>query len=439
MDNRSMWIPIKKPFHLPEEVKEAIQKLQSQKFSAFVVGGSVRDYLLDRQTKDHDIATDATPDQVLELFPNGLTVGKVFGVIKMADSLLEIATFRKDKEYKDHRHPVGIEFATPEEDAKRRDFTINALFFDPRTQRILDTVEGMKDLDAKILRTVGEPSRRFQEDALRLLRAIRFSVSLGFKIEAKTEKSIHERSALIKRVSSERCLEELDLMLKGPSPHECITLLREYRLLNHLIPEIVELDELDGGLSHTLRMLQRVVREYPQRSNVLSWSILLHDIGKSFAYRRNDGKNFNGHETDGANMARQVAQRFRMSTHDTNQIYNIVLEHLKFREVFQMREATLQKWLRRPYFEELLRFHKLDAIVSDGNLAFFELCYSRLEELKRKGEPPRLISGDDLIQLGFGPGPLFSKILATIEDLTLETKLTTKEQALEYVIKYFVK
>jgi poly(A) polymerase len=434
-----MWIQTKKIFPLPEFVKETLSKLRERKFTAFVVGGSVRDFLLDRPSKDHDIATDATPDQVLEIFPSGLTVGKVFGVIKFAEFPLEIATFRKDKEYKDHRHPVGVEFSTPEEDAKRRDFTINALFYDPKTQRILDTVDGIKDLEAKILRTVGEPSRRFQEDALRLLRALRFSGSLGFAIEPKTQQAILDRAALIKRVSGERVLEELNLILTSAKAAEGVQQLKDFNLLNHLVPELTELDQIDGGIQKTIRMLQKAVKDFPERSHALSWAVLLHDIGKTVAFRRNDGRNFNGHETDGTHLAKQVAHRFKMSNADTDLICSIISDHLKFKDVFQMREATLQRWVRKSYFPELLKFHKCDTLVGDGNLAYYEFCLSRLNELQLRGDPPKLISGDDLIHLGFGPGPLFSKILTTIEDLTLEGRFNSKEQALEYVVKYFVK
>lgn len=450
------WIRIDRPFPLPKYVKEALQKLDQAGHVAYVVGGSVRDFLLGRQSKDHDIATGAGPDELCALFPDAVTVGKAFGVLKIpiaegGAEFLEIATFREDLSYQDHRHPVAVRFAGPVEDAERRDFSINALYFDVKTSRILDSVQGMEDLQAKVIRAIGEPKDRFQEDALRLLRAVRFAASLGFTIESKTEEAIRAKAKLIQHVSGERIHDEMTRMLTGPRSAQAIAQLSEMGILKHIIPEVEALKgvvqasgyaPLSGAdaWQHTLRALRFLEQEYPNRSAALAWATLLHDIGKP-VLARSGAKNFNGHELEGIRLVALIAARLKMSRADSDRIAALVQDHLKFKDVFGMREATLLRLLRQPYFEELLALHKANALAFDGNLAAYEFCASRHEALKKlpSQELPRLIDGSDLIQLGLRPGPEFSEILRTIEDLALERKLQTKEQALEYVIQHFVK
>jgi poly(A) polymerase len=416
------------------------------------VGGSVRDFLLGRQTKDHDIATSAGPDELCDLFPKAITVGKAFGVIKVpvGPQILEIATFREDMEYIDHRHPKGVRFSGPLEDARRRDFTINGLFYDPKTSRILDSVKGTEDLKAGIIRAIGDPSERFKEDALRLLRAVRFATRLGFAIEPGTATAIQARARLITKVSAERVRDELTMMWLGPHPDAALKMLSELGLLAHVIPELEAIKGLpQPGMpsgadvwSHTLRALGALARFSPPRSASLAWAAALHDVGKPVAAKRSGDKNFNGHELDGARLARAIGMRLKMPRDQAEGIVALVEDHLKFKDVFQMREATLQRFIQQANFEELLALHKADAIATDGNLAFYEFCAKRLEAMKTgqaASAPPRLIDGTDLIQLGFQPGPDFTSILRTIEDLALERRLTSKEEALEYVIKHFVK
>jgi len=364
--------------------------------------------------------------------------------------LLEIATFRKDLDYRDYRRPKGVVFTGPTQDAVRRDFTINALFYDPKTSRILDVTGGMDDLKNKTLRAIGNASERFREDALRLLRAIRFKTRLGFKLEAGTQEAILARAKLITKISAERVRDELTLMWTGPQPSEALKLLSELGLLAIILPELEALKGVaqvpsthkeENLWGHTLKMVQTLVEQNPVRSANLLWAAVLHEVGKPMALKANKGKNFNGHEIESAKLAQIITQRFKMSRADADRISMMVGEHTKFKEVFQMRESTLQRFIREPNFAELLALHKADATASDGNLAYYEFCSNRLEAFKQSSEllSARLVDGKDLIQLGFQPGPEFSEILNVLEDLALEQKLKSKEEALEYVLKNFVR
>jgi poly(A) polymerase len=433
-------------------VKDALQRLDEAGHVAYVVGGSVRDFLLGGETKDHDIATSASPDELVALFPKAITVGKAYGVIKVPidHRQLEIATFREDLEYTDHRHPKGVRFGGPAEDARRRDFTVNALFYDPKTSRILDSVKGMEDLKARVIRAIGDADERFREDALRLLRAVRFATRLGFSIEAGTAAAIAARAKLITKVSAERVRDELTLTWTGPAPDQGLKLLSELGLLHQVLPELEGLKGLlQPGMpqgsdvwSHTMKAVAVLARMKPKPSASLAWAVVLHDVGKPVAAIKSGGKNFNAHELDGARLARTIALRLKMPRDEVDAIASLVEDHLKFKDVFQMREATLQRFIQQPNFEELLALHKADALATDGNLAFYEFCATRLEAVKSgaaAAAPPRLIDGTDLIQLGIKPGPGFSEILRAVEDLALEHQLNTKEEALEYVLRHFVK
>lgn len=445
-----MWTRTKSPILLPDYTKEAISRLTGAGFVAYLVGGSVRDFLLGRALKDYDLVTDAKPEEILKLFPEGLKVGLQFGVVKVpvSSGLIEIATFRRDLEYKDHRHPSGVKFGSVEEDAKRRDFTVNAFYYNPKTQSVLDLVDGGKDLEAKIIRAIGDPVERFQEDALRLIRGIRFAVNLGFAIEESTWKAIQKCSQLSKKLSAERVIEELNLILKGPDPAQGMRRLEESGILKEWIYELGEtkrvnqspaLQTIEPIWEHTLKMLTLLAKEYPARSTVLSWGVLLRDIGKPRAAQRSGGHNFNGYEIDGSTIAKDILRRLRLTNDEQAQILALIQEHIKFKDVFQMREATLQRWIRQPFFPELMKLHRIDALSSDGNLAFYEFAKSRYDAYLSQPEIPKLIDGNDLIQLGFSPGPEFTSILNSVEDLTVEGKLRTKSEVLEYVIKNFVK
>ncbi len=432
---------------LPSYVKEVVQRLDEAGYVAYVVGGSVRDHLLGRDTKDHDIATSADPDEVCRIFPNAITVGKQFGVIKVpvnvnekdAPVLLEIATFREDLEYHNHRHPQRVKFSSPLEDAKRRDFTINAIFYDPKTSRLLDSTDGFSDLKAKIIRAIGDPKERFREDALRLLRAVRFAARFGFAIEPQTMESIALRAKLITQVSAERIRDELTLMWQGPRPAKALELLSSLGLLEHVLPEVEALraaapNSLPWRLA--LKGLQVLHDHVPQRSAELSWATLL----SSLARLQGPGEAPAALDGPASVAIAALASRLKMSTAQADAIVGMTTGHSRFREVFKMRESTLHRFVREPRFEELLALHRIDATLTDGNLAFYEFARSRFDELKKGSLPvPKLIDGTDLIQLGLTPGPGYSEILRVIEDLAIEQRLRTKEDALEYVVKNFVK
>ena len=456
------WIRIEKPFLLPNYVKEALQKINETGNVAYIVGGSVRDFVMNLESKDHDIATSATPDELCRIFPKAITVGKAFGVIKIPISSvsndssedkstkkeeLEIATFREESDYKDYRHPNKVTFSTPEKDALRRDFTINSLFYDPKTQRILDLFNGIQDIKNKKIRAIGKQEKRFQEDALRLLRAVRFATTFGFQIEKETRKAIYKNASLIEKVSFERIRDEVNQMLLSTNPTQAMKLLSEFGILNVILPELEQLKNVEDApfsqkresvWRNTLFLLEILTSLQSKRSVPLCWAALLHNVGKPIAAGRSSNQNFNGHERDGAEIAKKICKRFKMSTVTTETVVALILEHLKFKDVFQMRESTLIRWLREPFFEELLLLHQSDAISSDGNLAYYEFCSKRLEEVQKTSSAIHLIDGEDLIQIGLTPSPQFSKILQTIEDLALEKKIKSKEEALEFVLKHFV-
>lgn len=448
------WTRIERPIPLPAYVREAVHRLDEAGYIAYVVGGSIRDFILGRDSKDHDIATNATPDEICALFPNSIQIGKAFGVLKIPVAEnpmpLEIATFRKDLDYEDHRHPKSIQFAGPVEDAERRDFTINALYYDLKSSRILDITGGLSDLKGRWIHAIGAPRDRFREDALRLFRAVRFTSTLGFKLEQETADAVKACAKWVSKVSPERVREEMNLMLTGPRPSEALELLMKFGLLSHFLPELEALRRLPQSplyhpvadvWTHTLRTISYLVLKNPYRSPALTWATLLHNVGKPIVAERNEGKNFNGHEVEGAKIARKIAERLKFSRTEVETIASLIEDHLKFRDVFKMREATLQRFILQPHFEELLALHQADAIASDGNLAYHEFSLSRLEEVRKNSSLriPKLIDGTDLIQLGFNPGPEFSEILRVVEDLAFERKLSSKEEALEYVVKHFVR
>ncbi len=443
-------IRIDRPFPLPEPVRAVLQRLNQSGHIAYIVGGSVRDFLLNRDIKDHDIATDANPDRLEELFPEAITVGKAFGVLKIPvqrlkgeesnwaaqqEQFIEVATFREDLEYRDHRHPVRVRFAGIDEDARRRDFTINALYFDPKTSRILDPVEGLPDLDARLIRAVGRPDKRFQEDALRLLRGVRFAHSLGFRIEPETRTGLQARARLIGKISAERIRDELGLMLKSRDPRGAIEDLANLGLLGHILPRLDLLRRHSRDWKSTLELLGALA---PIRENEIAWAALFHRLG------RVDSESSVDNPTTLAQLSAERAElhgeSLRLPSREIAVIRALVADLPKFRETFRMRDATLQRWVREPHFELLLELHRAEAVCIDGNLAAWEFCSSlwRDYDSRRKAgtlRESKLLTGEDLIGLGLKPGPKFTAILREVEDLALEGVLGTHEEALEWVIR----
>ncbi len=421
--------------------------LQRHGFQALLAGGAVRDVLLHRVPTDYDVATNARPPEVLRLFPQGLDIGAQFGVVlvRQDSHKVEVATFRSDLGYSDGRHPDQVVYSqTPEEDVQRRDFTINGLLMRHDTGELLDFVGGRRDLAAGIIRAIGEPSRRFAEDKLRMLRAVRFAARFGYTIEPKTFAAIRNHGGEIQIVSAERIREELTKLLTEGAARPGFELLDDLSLLPQVLPEIAALKGVpqppqfhpEGDVwIHTLLMLQGLP---PGVSPTLAWGVLLHDIGKPPTFRSatetGDRIRFDGHVDVGVRMADELCRRLRFSNVDTDQIKALVANHMKFKDVAQMRQSTLKRFVRLPQFDEHLELHRLDCQSSHGKLDAYNTVRTFLAQTPPvEVRPPRLLSGDDLKDLGYTPGPEFQMMLATLEDAQLEEAVQTRDQALEFV------
>lgn len=440
--------------HTPEEVRafaeDAICRLAGAGFRAVFAGGCVRDMLLGLQPKDYDVATSATPEQVMALFPRNVPVGAVFGVVRVLgdgeDPLqVEVATFRGETSYSDGRHPDQVCFTDEVEDVKRRDFTVNGLLFDPLKhkdeEKVLDYVGGRADLKRRLIRAIGAPPRRFAEDHLRMLRAVRFASTLGFEIENATLGAIQDCAERILDVSAERIREELDLMLTGPRPGRAFELLKTSRLLKQLLPEVEALEGVpqpaqfhpEGDVwTHTLAMLEML----KEPAATLALGVLLHDIGKPATLEHADRIRFNEHEKLGAEMAERIMLRLKYPNEELERVVNLVRQHMVFKDAQRMRPATLKRFLRQPHFAEHLELHRLDCLASHGSLDCYDLCAAELKKQSTETlSPPPLINGRDLIALGLTPGPRFKTILSEVEDRQLEGALADKAGALAYVRK----
>ncbi len=422
--------------------REIINELRRRGHQAYLAGGCVRDMLLGREPKDYDVATDATPDQNLAYFPKAIAVGAAFGVIlvRKDDADVEVATFRADHHYRDGRRPDRVTFTdSPEKDVQRRDFTINGLLFDPEKNEYLDYVGGRDDLMAQRVRAIGVASERFAEDKLRMLRAVRFAARLGFEIEPETMRAIQQRAGEIHQVSAERIRDELNRILTEGGARRGFELLDETGLLKTVLPEVAAMKGVEQAPEHhpegdvwvhTLLMLEKL--EHP--SATLALGTLLHDVGKPRTFQRLDRIRFNGHVEVGVRMAEDICKRLRYSTNETAQVMELVGNHMKFGHVQQMRQSTLKRFLRIPHFDEHMELHRLDCLSSHRNLQNYDFVREKLAEAPEEVlRPPRLLTGDDLIAAGYPAGPVFAKILSEVEDAQLEGRLTTKEEALEYV------
>jgi poly(A) polymerase len=406
---------------------------------------------LGREPADYDVTTNATPDQVMALFPESVAVGAQFGVILIPrDGLkVEVATFRSDVGYSDGRHPDRVEFSsTPQEDVQRRDFTINGLLMRHDTGEVLDYVNGQADLKACVVRAIGEADRRFAEDKLRMMRAVRFAARFGFEIEAETFQAIRTRVAEIHQVSHERLRDELTKMLTEGAARRAFELLDETSLLEQVLPEVAAMKGVEQPPQfhpegdvwiHTLLMIGGLPAG---ASATLAWGVLLHDVGKPPTFQPPSGPNdrirFNKHVDVGVRMAEAICQRLRFSNEDTEQILSLVDNHMKFGGVEEMRASTLKRFVRMPRFEEHMALHRLDCLSSHRNLESYDFVQRFLAETPAEQvRPKRLLGGDDLVAMGYRPGPRFSEILSSVEDAQLEGQLTTQEEAAEWVRKRF--
>jgi poly(A) polymerase len=425
--------------------------LRRNGFQALLVGGCVRDLLLGREPADYDVTTDATPEEVMKLFPESVAVGAQFGVILIPrDGLkVEVATFRSDVGYSDGRHPDRVVFSkTPEEDVQRRDFTINGLLMRHDSGEVLDFVNGQADLKAKIVRAIGEPGRRFAEDKLRMMRAVRFAARFGFEIEAETFRAVRKHVAEIHQVSPERLCDELTKLLTEGAARRGFELLDETWLLQRVLPEIAAMKGVEQPPQyhpegdvwiHTRMMLEGL----PAGSSpTLAWGVLLHDVGKPPTFRpvseTGDRIRFDGHVEVGVRMAEEICKRLRFSNEETEQILALVNNHMRFKDVESMRTSTLKKFVRQPHFDEHLALHRLDCLSSNRHLEAYEFVQRFIAETPpEQVRPERVLTGDDLQSMGFKPGPLFSEILGAVEEAQLEGEVRTRDEAERFVLRRF--
>jgi tRNA nucleotidyltransferase/poly(A) polymerase len=429
-----------------EFARQISATLKQQGHQAFLVGGCVRDLLLGRPPKDFDVATDALPAAVIALFPSAELVGAQFGVVlvRSGDVQVEVATFRSDSTYSDGRRPDSVQFETdPRRDAQRRDFTINALLLDPETEEILDFVNGREDLRRGVIRAIGDPETRFHEDHLRMLRAVRFAASLGFPIEPETAAAIRNLRASIRDVSAERVRDELARILTEGGARRGFEILDELGLLREILPEVAAMKGVaqppefhpEGDVwTHTLLMLEGL----RQPTVPLALGVLLHDVGKPPTFRMADRIRFDGHVEVGERMAVELLTRLKFPSEQINRAEALVANHMKFKDAPRMRESTLKRFLRQPHFEEHLELHRLDCLSSHRHLENYDFCVEKLSSLPAQElKPLPLITGTDLIAAGYRPGPAFSKILATIEDAQLESRIRSRDEALALVERLF--
>lgn len=419
---------------------EIVSSLRSHGYRAWLVGGCVRDLLLGKEPKDYDVATDAIPEQVMEIWPAAQNVGAHFGVMLVPSegAVVEVATFRSEGPYRDGRHPSSVQFETnPKQDVLRRDFTINAMLLDPDSGEVLDFVGGREDLQGGVIRAIGKPEERFREDHLRMLRAVRFAARLGFDIDPETESAIVRLHPLIRDVSAERIRDEIIRILTEGHARRGIELLDRTQLLPMILPEVAALKGVDqppefhpeGDVwTHTLMMLEGLPAGVP---HTLALGVLLHDIGKPGTFRVADRIRFDGHVELGVELAGQILSRLRFSNEDSRQVEALVANHMRFKDAPHMKQSTLKRFFRLDRFKEHLELHRLDCVSSHGMLDNYHFVKKREEELgEEEIRPPRLITGRDLLELGIPAGPTMGRILQAVEDAQLEGRISTREEAL---------
>ena len=450
-----------------------VSTLRDRGYEAYLAGGCVRDLLLGREPADYDVATSATPDIVLDMFPRTFAVGAHFGVVLVADEAknadgefarahVEVATFRSDGLYSDGRRPDDVRYTlSAAEDVQRRDFTINGLLLDPsRVPDILsapreqtsavreglrhaavDYVNGLADLDAGILRAIGQPSRRFEEDQLRLLRAVRFAARFGFTIEPATFAAVRSLASRIRNVSRERVRDELTKMLTEGKARRAFELLDQSALLPEILPEIKQMQGVaqppqfhpEGDVwIHTLLLLDQLHAGCPV---TLAWSALLHDVGKPPTFRiAPDRIRFDNHVEVGVAMGADICRRLRFSNDETHQILALIQNHMRFADAPRMKESTLKRFFRLHDFAEHLALHRMDCLAAHGDLDIWNFIRERYEATPQEVmRPAPLLNGRDLIAAGYAPGPQFHEMLTAVEDAQLEGSISSRDDALTLV------
>jgi poly(A) polymerase len=439
---------------------EIVRTLRERGHKAYFVGGCVRDLLLRREPADYDVSTDATPDEVMRIFPRTYEVGAQFGVVLVPVDgelpegaaveharAIEVATFRSDGLYTDGRHPDKVTYTREaREDVQRRDFTINGLLLDPLNHdEVLDFVGGRADLERGIVRTIGRPERRFSEDKLRMLRAVRFAARFGYEIDGETVEAIRVLAPGIEQVSRERVRDELTKMLTEGHARRAFELLDSTGLLHEVLPEIEKMKGVaqppqfhpEGDVwVHTLMLLEQL----PQpTTRTLAWGALLHDVGKPPTFKVGpDRIRFDGHVEVGVAMAEDICRRLRMSNEDTEQIVALVANHMRFADLQKMKESTFKRFVRLDQFNEHLEMHRIDCLASHGHLDLYDYTREKVASMPPEAVRPKpLITGRDLIEAGYKPGPKFTDILAAVEDGQLEGWLRDSEEAMQFVKKKF--
>jgi poly(A) polymerase len=448
-----------------------VGELRAAGYEAYLAGGCVRDLLLGLTPKDYDVATSATPNVVLGLFPRTFAVGAHFGVVLIAtcggadaacaagDELgrpdyvvTEVATFRSDGAYSDGRRPDAVRYTkSAEEDVERRDFTINGLLLDPLGEAddlrsaVIDFVGGLADLDARVLRAIGNAETRFEEDHLRMLRGVRFAARFGLELEAKTKAAMRTMAGKISAVSRERVRDELTRMLTEGKARRAFELLEESGLLAEVLPEVARMKGVEQPAQyhpegdvwvHTLGLLGQLGAGC---AATLAWGALLHDVGKPPTFRRApDRIRFDGHVDVGVAMAAEILRRFRFSNEETRQILSLIENHMRFADAGRMRASTLKRFFRLPEFEQHLALHRMDCLAGSGNLEHWEFVRERYAAMPEETVRPRpLITGRELIAAGYRPGAGFKEMLRAMEDAQLEGTITTAEEAMRLVREKF--
>src|SRR5205809_5809789 len=429
---------------MEKSARKVAARLREQGHIAYFAGGCVRDMVRGLTPKDYDIVTDARPEIVQALFPRTYAVGAHFGVIIVLEDGLqfEVATFRSDDAYIDGRHPSAVHFSSPEEDAQRRDFTINGMFYDPVAGDVIDLVDGQPDITAELVRAIGDPAKRFAEDRVRMLRAVRFAAVLDYQIDKGTWDALTGNAPSINQISAERIRDELVRIFLSPNRVRGWDLLDSSGLMRAILPE---LDAMKGVLQpeqfhpegdvfvHTRLVLQLL----PEKVSVqLVFAVLFHDVAKPVTARMDKtGRiRFNEHDRIGAQMTEAIMRRLRFSGDEIEATVEMVSQHMVFKDAPRMRVAKLKRFMARPTFEEELELHRVDCESSHRNLDNYEFLLRKREEFASEPIiPPPLVRGDDLIALGLKPGPKFGEILEAVETKQLEGTLRTREEALEWV------
>jgi putative nucleotidyltransferase with HDIG domain len=419
-----------------------VRRLRQEGFEAYFAGGCVRDMLLDKEPRDYDIATSAHPEDVQRLFAETVSVGAQFGVIlvHVEGHPFEVASFRHDGPYLDGRRPSEVRYGSLEEDVQRRDFTINGMIYDPIADRVIDLVEGRQDLAHQRIRAIGAAERRFAEDRLRMLRAVRFAASLNFAIESATFAAIQRLAPMIIDIASERIGDEITRILTEGAARHGFELLDESGLLKILLPEIEALKGIwqspdyhpEGDVfKHTMLLLNHM--QAP--SETLAYGCLLHDVAKPLCFKREgDRVTFYGHTDKGAIMAEDILKRLKRGRAVWERVNYLVHNHLRHVQAPDMRLSTLKRFLREDGIEELLELTRIDALSSSGDLRHYQFCKDRLDQLDEEEiRPAPLVRGSDLIEMGFKPGPMFAEILRQVEDQQLGGELGSREEALDWV------